>query len=306
MVQSMRNELQEAIKRVHSDDYQRMVVTEKQLKKSRRKGGLRVATGSLIGMTFGAPAAKRIFISVVVVAALTTLFGAGIYYYNRFSLLVVDLGRDKSLVDNEIRRRADLIPNLLVVSAEYGAHEKTLQSFVTEMRTHSTNYSEKSGGGSIFGLGNPMSPLTAILEQYPDLKATQSFERLMEDWTETENRIAQARADYIATVRDYNGLCTTFPSNVFALAFGNKKYDDAFSFDESAVGLPDPDQFYSDYLSKERFASIFDASSAQGKPTASETTVLTATEPAGEILQRKPKGKTIPSELKKVTASMAP
>ncbi|HUT25622.1 MAG TPA: LemA family protein [Sumerlaeia bacterium] len=245
----MRSELKEAVRRLHSEDYQRLQATEKRVKRSKRLEVLRplaVWAGPSGGRRSRLRSAVLATVGLIV---LTCVIAAGVYYYNMFSFILVDMDKTRSLVDNEIERRANLIPNLLVVSAEYSTHEKALYKHVSEMRSQLANHKGNSSAETSLTMRNLMSSLLAVAEQYPDLKATQSFEQLMRDWTETENRIAEARAAYIKTIRDYNALCTTFPSNVFGLLFGRGKCD-PFSFEEASTTLADVMGFYSSYPAK--------------------------------------------------------
>jgi LemA protein len=260
----MRKDLKEAIMRIHSDDYHKLLATEKQLKKTRRSGILRTVTGW--DLLSRAASRVRGVHPVILIATLCLAVYCGVaavYYFNRFSLLVVDLDMHESKVANELQRRANLIPNLLVVSAEYGAHEKVLYQYVSEMRSHLANGQDGTASAKApLSMDSLMSSLLAVAEEYPDLKATQSFEQLMADWRETEDRIAEARIGYIETIREYNGLCSTFPSNVYAFVFNNKVYD-LFSPDDSAASPLDPGAFYTHYL-EERIASIPWAGPAEG------------------------------------------
>jgi len=246
----MRSELKEAIRRLHSRDYHELVTGEKRRKNGGRKRFWRLLPGR--GFLAGLTARRAIFTAAIVGAALFIIAttGAGVYYFNRFSLIIVDLDKTKSFIDNEVKRRADLIPNLVIVSAEYSAHEKVLYKYVSEMRRGLAD-AKQGVPQAVAALPVPdlLSSLLAVAEEYPDLKATQSFELLMQEWTETENRIADARADYIKTIRELNGLCSTFPSNVYALLFRVHKYE-PFVFDDNGLGGVRMEEFYSEYLAR--------------------------------------------------------
>lgn len=267
----MRSELKEAIGRLHSSDYQKLMATEKQVKKNRRNGYLRRLT------RWSGPSGAHVSRLVAVLAVLFAIAGAtyvivaGIYYYNKFSIIAVELDKHKSLVDNEIKRRANLLPNLLSISTEYRAHEKLLYEYVSEMRTYlnaqpgpeavSRNAAVSEMRRPPANLKGPapneatplselMLSLLAISEQYPDLKATQSFEKLMSEWTETEDRIAAARITYIGAIRELNALCTTFPSNLYSKLFMVEPRD-PFSFEGSGAAPLSSNDLFSAYLAGE-------------------------------------------------------
>lgn len=244
----MRNELKEAIRRLHSDEYKKLLDTEKRIKKSKGNGSLRrlVRHGKGLG-----PSRRITLLSLVILVAFAiyTLV-AGIYYFNQFSIIKVDLNQTRSLVDNELKRRANLLPNLLTISVEYRAHEKLLYEYVSEMRTHLNGLEgseAQAPGVEGDALSKLLSSLLAIAEEYPELKATQSFEQLMADWTETENRVAEARVAYIDTIKKLNAMCTTFPSNLYAKFFGVKK-GDPFSFDDPEAEPIRSMEFFSAYV----------------------------------------------------------
>ena len=181
---------------------------------------------------------------IVLVAAIVL---CGIYYYNEYSLLIVKLDKQLSLVDIEIQRRASLIPNLLVISAEYGAHEKMLYKYVSEMRNQLVALEGMAPKTDSNPLENVLSNLLAIAEQYPDLKATQSFEKLRQEWSETENRIAECRGEFMETIREYNGLCTTFPSNVYGRLFGRYKRE-RYVYEDPSWSARNLNKFYLNFL----------------------------------------------------------
>ncbi|HIJ66237.1 MAG TPA: hypothetical protein HPP77_09845 [Candidatus Hydrogenedentes bacterium] len=246
----MRSELKEAIRRIHSEDYQKLVTTRRQINNGSRKRLLSRVTGwNRLRQTPLSRVLKWVVLLVVVVAVLTST-AAGIYYFNRFSLIIVDLNKTRSLIDNQVMRKKDLIPYLRLLAVEYSAHEKALHKYVSEMRGELAKLEEGRGEQAAIPLPDLLSSpaLLAIAEKFPDLKATQSIERLMEEWAETENKLAAARADYIETIAKLNGLCSTFPSNMYAMLFRVHKYQ-PFSFEEPAFGdIDEMREFYTTYV----------------------------------------------------------
>jgi len=132
-----------------------------------------------------------------------------------------------SEVLNQYQRRADLIPNLVETVKGYAAHEREVLEAVVEARAKATQTTVsvealtdpeafKAFQEGQSGLTGALSRLLAVVENYPDLKASQNFLALQAQLEGTENRIAVARRDYIEAVRDYNTTLRTFPSVLWA------------------------------------------------------------------------------------------
>lgn len=132
-----------------------------------------------------------------------------------------------SEVLNQYQRRADLIPNLVETVKAYAAHEREVLEAVVEARAKATDVTIspemladpeafKAFQESQSALTGALSRLLAVVENYPDLKASQNFLALQAQIEGTENRIAVARRDYIEAVRVYNTSLKTFPSMIWA------------------------------------------------------------------------------------------
>jgi LemA protein len=139
-------------------------------------------------------------------------------------------------IDVQLKRRHDLIPNLVESVKGYAAHESGVFEKVTEARAAAIS-AEASGDKKQMekaenALSQTLKSLFAVAEAYPDLKASANFGKLQDDLTDTENKIQAARRFYNANVRDFNTKCETFPSNVAAGVFGFKKFD-FFAADEN-------------------------------------------------------------------------
>ncbi|MDR3642171.1 MAG: LemA family protein [Candidatus Doudnabacteria bacterium] len=136
-------------------------------------------------------------------------------------------------IDVQLKRRYDLIPNLVQTVKGYAAHESGVFEQVTAAR------SAAMGAGSLNdklakenALAGTLKSLFAVAEAYPDLKANQNFLQLQSDLTDTEDKIQAARRFYNGNVRDYNTKLQVFPTNLFASMFGFTKRD-FFGIDEN-------------------------------------------------------------------------
>ncbi len=174
----------------------------------------------------------------VVLGVIAVLALAVVVSYNRFVRqrnLVQESWRQ---IDVELRRRHDLIPNLVETVKGYAAHEKTVLAEVTAARTAAVAaggvaaqaQAEQALGGSLRGL-------FAVAENYPDLKAAGPFQQLQAQLAETEDRIAAGRRFYNGNVRALNTRVEAFPSSLVASAFnfGKAEY---FEVDDPAERAP--------------------------------------------------------------------
>ena len=151
--------------------------------------------------------------------------------YNEFQTKDEGVKAAWSEVVNQYQRRADLIPNLVNTVKGYASHERETLEAVTRARASATSmqvtpevlndpqafqrYQQAQGE-----LTQALSRLMVVAENYPQLKADASFRDLQSQLEGTENRITVARQRYIASVRDYNVLARSFPTNLTAMAFG--------------------------------------------------------------------------------------
>ncbi|OGV52165.1 MAG: LemA family protein [Lentisphaerae bacterium GWF2_52_8] len=124
-------------------------------------------------------------------------------------------------IDNQLQRRADLIPNLVNTVKGYAAHEKNIFETVAEARgklMSAQGPQQKAEAGA--ALDGALGRLLAIAENYPMLKADTNFIRLQDELAGTENRISVARTRYNASVLDFNAAIRRFPGSVFAPSLG--------------------------------------------------------------------------------------
>ncbi|TMB62246.1 MAG: LemA family protein [Chloroflexi bacterium] len=159
---------------------------------------------------------------VLAVIALVAFFLIGIY--NRLVTLRQRVREAWSDIDVQLKRRYDLIPNLVETVKGYAAHEKTVFENVTNARANAiaagaTGTPEQRAQAENV-LTGALRSVFAVAENYPQLQASQNFRDLQEQLTATEDKIAFARRFYNGNVRDYNTALQTFPTNALAGAFG--------------------------------------------------------------------------------------
>jgi len=147
-----------------------------------------------------------------------------IVYYNRFAVLSNRIDNSLSQIDVQLKRRAELVPNLLETVKGYAKHEKGIMTEVTNARK--ALVSAKDFGGRVkagAALENSLGRLFAIAENYPQLKANENFLELQRELASIEDKIAYSRQYYNDSILTYNNLCTTFPGTMFAGMYGRKE-----------------------------------------------------------------------------------
>jgi LemA protein len=159
--------------------------------------------------------------------------------YNRFVRQRNLVEESWKQVDVELRRRYDLIPNLVETVKAYAAHERqTLEAVVAARATAQSNSGSRAAQGEDEStLTRSLRGLLAVAEAYPDLKADSQFRMLQSQLAETEDRIAASRRFYNGNVRAYNTRIDAFPSSVIAGVFSFDKAE-YFEVEESAVRGP--------------------------------------------------------------------
>ncbi len=141
-------------------------------------------------------------------------------------------------IDVQLKRRYNLIPNLVDTVKGYASHEKELLEKVTQARAQAINaqtVEEQSQAEN--ALSSTLKSLFAVSENYPDLKASANFLELQRELRDTEDKIQAARRFYNGNVRDLNTKIETFPSSIIASVFSFKKKD-FFEIEEEAKSLP--------------------------------------------------------------------
>ncbi len=192
-----------------------------------------------IGLTINT---KTIMMLTIIIIAALLLIAAGLY-----NTLVSSKNRvDEAWSDIEVqlKRRYDLIPNLVETVKGYARQESTVLENVTKARNMAMNagtMQERLKDENM--LSGALKSLFAVSEAYPDLKSNQNFMQLQGDLTDTEDKIQAARRFYNGNVRDYNTKIQQFPGNIFASMFGFGKRD-FFDIDEKGPeGQPVKVQF---------------------------------------------------------------
>lgn len=157
---------------------------------------------------------------------IVTAVAWAIFTYNTFVTMKNRIGNSFHQIDVQLRRKIDLIPNLVEIVKDYMGYEKETLEKVIKARGVASNAkspAEKAESSAV--LTDALKSLFAVVEKYPDLKANQAVSDLEEELTSTENRIAFSRQFYNDCVMAYNTKVEKFPSNVIARFFNYSKED---------------------------------------------------------------------------------
>jgi len=162
-------------------------------------------------------------ITLVVIAALVLIGLFLVVTYNRLVTLRQRVKEAWSDIDVQLRRRHELIPNLVETVKGYAGHERQTLESVTSARTAAVQTAgappeQRAQAENV--LTGALRQLFALAESYPQLRAVESFTRLQEELTSTQDKIAFAQRFYNGNVRDYNTSLLTFPTNLLAGTFG--------------------------------------------------------------------------------------
>jgi LemA protein len=163
---------------------------------------------------------------IIVAAVLVLLILFVIAIYNALVRLRNQVDNAWSQIDVQLKRRHDLIPNLVETAKGYMQHERGTFEAITEARSRAMGAKTVSEASKAEGaLGEALSKFLLVVENYPDLKANQNFLALQEELTSTENRISFARQSYNDQVLFFNNKIQMFPSNIVANTFNFSKRD---------------------------------------------------------------------------------
>ena len=177
--------------------------------------------------------------TIAAVAVLAVLLLGAIATYNSVISARIAIDAQYGQIENQVQRRADLIPNLISTVKGYMQHEEKVLNEVTSARArivgaHSAEEIAAANGQLTGALGR----LIAVAENYPSLKADAHFTELMREISGSENRIAVARRDYNEAIRNYNTAIGTFPGNIVARVMGYRSMAQ-FVAEESAHHVPE-------------------------------------------------------------------
>jgi LemA protein len=179
---------------------------------------------------------------VIVVVVVIVLLAIGlITLYNRFVRLRNRVDNAWAQIEVQLKRRWDLIPNLVETVKGYASHERGTFEAVTQARANAQAARTPGETAAAEGiLGQALGRLFAVAEAYPELQADENFRQLQTELGETENRIAVSRQVYNDTVLTYNNAIQTFPGVVLAGPFGFTQRE-FFETDEAERGAPQVD-----------------------------------------------------------------
>ena len=179
-----------------------------------------------------------LFIAIIVILIIIVIVTI-VHMYNNLVGLRNRVQNSYAQIDVQLKRRNDLIPNLVETVKGYASHEKGVLEEVTKARTgvmNATTVEETSAADN--QLTGALKTLFAVAENYPDLKANSNFQQLQSDLTDTEDKISYARQFYNDVVLKYNNACQQFPSNMLARLFGFKE-ETYFQVPESETAVPE-------------------------------------------------------------------
>lgn len=161
-------------------------------------------------------------IATLIGVAIVVIYGVS--SYNSFVSAEENVDNKFSQVDNQLKRRSDLIPNLVETVKGYAKHEQEAIDSVTQARAQLAGAkTPEDKADADQQLSGALNRLLVVVEKYPDLKANENFRSLMDSLEGTENRLAVARKDYNDEVTQYNKSVKRFPKNMLARTFGFDK-----------------------------------------------------------------------------------
>ena len=176
----------------------------------------------------------------IVLAVVAAVIVYGVILFNRLVRSRQMVAEGWSGIDVQLKRRADLVPNLVSTVKGYAAHERTVLAQATELRTAATRVPEgdvAARAAAESKLTAAIGKLMALAEAYPDLKASDNFLDLQKQLATIEDEIQMARRYYNGAARNLNVLVLSFPSNLVAGSFGFRQRD-FFEIDDADRAVP--------------------------------------------------------------------
>lgn len=175
---------------------------------------------------------------IILIVIVIIIIVAIIHMYNNLVGLRNRVKNSFSQIEVQLKRRNDLIPNLVETVKGYAAHEKGVLEEVTKARSSVANANSiEETIAADNQLTGALKTLFAVAENYPDLKANSNFQQLQSELSDTEDKIAYARQFYNDVVLKYNNSCQQFPSNIIAKMFGFSE-ETFFNAPESERAVP--------------------------------------------------------------------
>ena len=174
----------------------------------------------------------------IIIAILVIIIIIFIYYFNRFVVLGNRIDNSLSQIDVQLRKRADLVPNLINTVKGYASHEKKIMSEVTKARQallKAPNLEKRIKAGNELQVA--LKSIFAIAENYPQLRANENFLHLQQELTAIEDKIAYSRQFYNDSILSYNNTIQSFPGVFFANLFG-KKHKEFLKIPAEARAIP--------------------------------------------------------------------
>lgn len=180
-----------------------------------------------------------ILFTIIMIILVIFVIVTFVHMYNNLVGLRNRVKNSYAQIDVQLKRRNDLIPNLVETVKGYAGHEKGVLEEVTKARTgvmNATSIEETSAADN--QLTGALKTLFAVAENYPDLKANSNFQQLQTELNETEDKIAYARQFYNDVVLKYNNACQQFPSSLMAKLFRFKE-ESYFEAPASETAVPE-------------------------------------------------------------------
>lgn len=172
----------------------------------------------------------------IILVAVIAFYLLGLY--NSLAKIVVRIDEAWSQIDVQLKRRVDLIPNLVETVKAYASHEKQVFENVTKARSALMGaQNPEEAGEADMALTGALKSLFAVAEAYPELKAQEGFVNLQNELSDTEDKVSYSRQFFNSTVRDFNTKIVTFPNNMLAPMFGFKKKE-FFEVEEAERSAP--------------------------------------------------------------------
>src|SRR4030066_1679294 len=163
---------------------------------------------------------------LIILILIAILVIAVVAIYNKLVRLRNTVKSSWSDIDVQCKKRYDLVPNLVETVKGYAAHERGVFEKVTEARTRAMGATSlKEKGEAENALSQTLKSLFAVAENYPNLRASENFQKFQDELTDTEDKIQAARKFYNGNVRDMNIQIETFPANVVAAIFRFKRME---------------------------------------------------------------------------------